>query len=59
MRLVFRCVCLAAVLSVGHGARAATQEDFAELVKRGAAFSEKANYAEAISTLKKARELAP
>jgi tetratricopeptide (TPR) repeat protein len=28
-------------------------------VKRGAAFSEKANYAEAISTLKKARELAP
>ena len=59
MRRGFRCGCLAVVLSVGDGARAATQEDIAELVKRGTALSEKGNYAEAISALKKARELAP
>jgi len=59
MRVGFGCAWLGAVLAIGPAASAATQEDFAELVKRGAAFSEKANYAEAISTLKKARELAP
>jgi tetratricopeptide (TPR) repeat protein len=46
-------------LSVGPAVSAAAQEDAAELVKRGKAFSEKGNYDEAISTLKKARDLAP
>jgi len=59
MRVGFGCAWVIVALSIGHGARAATQEDFAELVKRGVALGEKGNYAEAISTLKKARELAP
>src|SRR5712692_1800034 len=59
MSLHFRSVCIVASLSCSLVAGGAAQKSFEELLKEGAALSQRADYAGAIVTLKEARQVVP